>query len=533
MMRNNGWQKTWQSLILFVLVMATGTTAPRLKAAEKAQSTSRRQRPNILFIFSDDHAAQAIGAYGSVINKTPNIDRLASEGMLFRNCFCTNSICAPSRAVVLTGKHSHLNGVPNNREVFDGSQQTLPKLLRAQGYQTAIFGKWHLKSEPTGFDAWEVLPGQGVYYNPNFRTPDGPVEYTGYVTDIITDRTLDWLENRRDPDRPFLLMSQHKAPHRNWMPGPDHLTMYDDTVIPEPPTLFDDYQGRSSWAAQQEMTIADHMRLAVDLKVPPTPDDPNEAHEQYARMMGRLTPEQRARWEAAYGPKNDAFRAANLTGTDLVRWKYQRYLKDYLRCIASVDDNVGRLLDYLDRTGLAENTIVVYSADQGFYLGEHGWYDKRWMYEESLRMPLIVRWPGVVKAGSTDAHLVQNLDFAQTLLAAAGTPEPSGMQGRSFLPLLKGQSPADWRPSIYYHYMEFPAVHMVTRHYGLRTDRYKLIHYYLNGEWELFDLQRDPYELRSLYDDPIYADTVRELKAELVGLREHYGDTAPTTQESR
>ncbi|UCC85136.1 MAG: sulfatase [Gemmatimonadota bacterium] len=466
----------------------------------------RPQPPNIVFIFADDHAAHAIGAYGSRLGDTPNIDRLAREGMLFRNAFVTNSICAPSRAVILTGKHSHLNGVMTNRERFDSAQVTFPRLLQAAGYQTAIIGKWHLKSEPTGFDFWQVLPGQGTYYNPDFRTPAGIVEHTGYVTDIITDKVLEWLESGRDPEKPFLLMYQHKAPHRRWEPGPDQLTFFDDVTIPEPTTLFDDYSGRASAAANQEMTIAEHL-YEDDLKlVPPR----------------QLNEEQLASWNAAYEPKNQEFRDANLSGADLVRWKYQRYLKDYLRTITSIDDNLGRLLTYLDRSGLAENTVVIYSSDQGFYLGDHGWYDKRWMYEESLRMPLIVRWPRVVEPGSDNSDLVQNLDFAETFLEIAGVAVPAEMQGRSLLPLLRGEVPDDWRDAIYYQYFEYPAVHMVRRHYGVRTMRYKLIHYYEIGEWELFDLHNDPEELNSVYGHPDYADVLEELEEMLRRLRERY-----------
>ncbi|MGD8866611.1 MAG: sulfatase [Gemmatimonadales bacterium] len=465
------------------------------------------ERPNILFVFTDDHASHAISAYGSRINETPNIDRLADEGMLFRNAFVTNSICAPSRAVILTGKHSHINGIYTNRESFDSSQVTFTKLLQQAGYQTAIIGKWHLKSDPTGFDYWEVLPGQGVYYNPQFLTPGGDtLQYTGYVTDIITNLALDWLQNGRDPERPFMLMYQHKAPHRRWDPGPEQLTMYDDVTIPEPPTLFDDYEGRSSAAKTQEMTIAHHM-YDEDLKLVPPP---------------QLNEEQLQRWNSAYEPKNEAFRQANLTGDDLVRWKYQRYIKDYLRTIASVDDNLGRMLDYLDESGLADNTVVIYSSDQGFYLGDHGWYDKRWMYEQSLRMPFIVRWPGVVQPGSENTDLVQNLDFAETFLQIAGVDVPADMQGRSLVPLLEGRTPADWRDAIYYHYWEYPAWHMVRRHYGIRTQRYKLIYYYEIDEWELFDLENDPDEMHSVYADPEYADVVADLKARLAQLRSDY-----------
>ena len=494
-----------------VLVATLAAAAVNLTGAARAQGQPASQRPNIIFIFTDDHASHAIGAYGSKINKTPNLDRLAREGMLFRNCFCTNSICAPSRAVIQTGKHSHLNGVIDNRVTFDGKQQTFPKLLQRAGYQTAMIGKWHLKSEPTGFDYWSVLIGQGPYYNPPMKTSNGKVEHTGYTTDIITDLALTWLKDKRDKDKPFMLMYQHKAPHRNWQPGPEHLAMYDDVTIPEPATLFDDWANRTSATHVQEMTVANHLS-DNDLKLKPPKN---------------LTPEQLAKWNAAYDPKNEAFRKANLGGKELVRWKYQRYLKDYLRCIASVDDNVGRLLAYLDESGMAKNTVVIYSSDQGFFLGDHGWYDKRWMYEESLRMPLIVRWPGVAEKGSVNEHLVQNLDFAETFLGMAGVKPPADMQGESIVPLLKGEKPADWRESIYYHYWEFPAVHMVHRHYGVRTDRYKLIYYYLLKEWELFDLQKDPDELKSVYGEPAYADVVKELEAELKRLQAHYKDTDP------
>lgn len=511
---------------LALLVVAGLLVVPA--CAPDSEDTGEAPRPNIIFIFTDDHAAHAVGAYGgplAAVNPTPNIDRLAREGMLFRNAFVTNSICAPSRAVILTGLHSHLNGIYTNRERFDSTQTTFPVFLQQAGYQTALIGKWHLKTEPTGFDHWEVLPGQGQYYNPDFRTPDGMVRETGYVTDLITDKVLDWLGSGRDASKPFMLMYQHKAPHRTWEPGPDHLATYDDVDIPEPPTLFDDYQGRTSAAATQEMSIADHMHLNYDLKVSSEAEGEASGHwmdRSSARRMARMTDEQGAAWNAAYGPKNEAFRAADLQGDDLVRWKFQRYLKDYLRTIASVDDNLGRLLDYLDETGLADNTVVIYNSDQGFYLGDHGWYDKRWMYEESLRSPLVVRWPGVVEAGSENRDLVQNLDFAETFLDLAGVEIPESMQGRSLVPLLKGETPDDWRDGIYYQYYEYPGVHSVRRHYGIRTDRYKLVHYYNLGEWELFDLETDPDELQSVYDDPAYTDTVAMLKQKLDALRAQY-----------
>ncbi len=487
-------------------------------APEAANAAEKTTRPNILFVYCDDHAYQAISAYQSVspyglkLNHTPNIDRLAREGMRFDNCYVTNSICGPCRAVIQTGKYSHANGFFCNGDRFDGTQQTFPKLLQKAGYQTAVVGKWHLGEHmiPQGYDFSEVLIGQGPYYNPPMLRAGKRVQYTGYTTDIITDVALKWLREDRDPDKPFMLMYQHKAPHRNWQPGPRYLTMYDDVTIPEPDTLFDDYSGRGTPARTQDMSIAVTMN-PNDLKlVPPR----------------NLTPKQLEAWNAAYEPKNKAFRKANLRGKDLVRWKYQRYMKDYLRCIAAVDDNLGRVLNYLDETGLADNTVVIYSSDQGFYLGEHGWFDKRWMYEESLRTPLIVRWPRVVKPGSTNADIVSSVDFAETFLDLAGAPVPGDMHGRSLVPLLKDRTPSDWRKTFYFHYYEYPAVHSVRRHYGVADGRYKLIHFYPHAwdprpidEWELFDLESDPKELKSVYGNPKYTEVQERLAKDLQRLR--------------
>lgn len=488
--------------------LATGFAALPSCVSGGRASGKTAERPNIIFIMTDDHASHAMSCYGSKINKTPNLDRIAKDGMLFENSFCTNSICAPCRAVILTGKHSHINGLKDNRLRFDGSQQTFPKILQKAGYQTAMIGKWHLKTDPTGFDYWNVLPGQGKYYNPDMREMGQQKKYVGYVTDIITDHALDWLK-KRDTEKPFCLMYHHKAPHRSWQPGPKHLTMYDDVTMPEPDTLFDDYTGRGRAAKEQDMSIEKTMN-ATDLKLTAPKD---------------LTPEQKKNWDSAYNPKNEAFKKANPQGKDLVRWKYQRYIKDYLRCIASVDDNVGRLLDYLDSSGLAENTVVFYTSDQGFYLGDHGWFDKRFMYEESLRMPLLVRYPKEIKAGSVNKDLVQNLDFAPTFLDFAGAEVPKDMQGESFRKILGGKTPRQWRESIYYHYYEYPAVHSVKRHYGVRTKRYKLIYFYNDiDEWELYDMKKDPDELKNVYDDSDYAKVVKELKTELKRLREKYKD---------
>lgn len=499
------------TIALFIAAFALG-----LITTAETPATETQKRPNILFIFCDDHAYQAISAYQNVsayglsLNQTPNIDRLAKEGMRFDNCYVTNSICGPCRAVIQTGKYSHLNGFLCNGNKFDGTQQTFPKLLQKAGYQTAVVGKWHLGTHmaPQGYDYSEVLIGQGPYYNPPMLRNGERMQHTGYTTEIVTDLALDWLKNQRDQDKPFMLMYQHKAPHRNWQPGPDYLNMYDDVTIPEPDTLFDDYATRATPAKAQDMTIAETM-TPNDLKLT-TPKN--------------LTPEQLAKWVAAYEPKNTVFREANLQGKDLVRWKYQRYMKDYLRCIAAVDDNVGRVLDYLDQTGQADNTVVIYTSDQGFYLGEHGWFDKRWMYEESLRTPLIVRWPGVVKPGSTNDDIVSNLDFAETFLDIAGVEIPADMQGQSLVPILEGKTPADWRECFYYHYYEFPGAHSVRRHYGVTDGRFKLIHYYEPdvNEWELFDVSADPKELNNIYGDSAVASDQARLLKKLKELRVEY-----------
>ncbi len=477
-------------------------------AAAPVAAADPPRRPNIVLIFADDHAWQAISAYGDArkLLHTPNIDRLAREGMRFDRCLVPNSICGPSRATLLTGKYSHQNGFYNNtgQNRFDGSQTTFPKLLQKAGYQTAIFGKWHLVSQPTGFDHWHILPGQGVYYNPPMIKNGQRIKHDGYTTDVITDLSLDWLK-QRDKGKPFLLMLHQKAPHREWEPALRHLGHDKDRQYPEPETLFDDYAGRGMAERQQDMTIAKTMNDR-DVKLKP---------------LTQLTAEQRKVWDAYYNPRNEAFRKANLKGKDLVRWKYNRYLHDYLGCIKAVDESVGRVLKYLDDEGLAKDTLVAYSSDQGFYLGEHGWFDKRWIFEESLRTPLLIRWPGASKAGSVNKNIVSNLDLAETFLEAAGQAIPAEMQGRSLVPLLKGQTPADWRKSFYYHYYEHPAVHSVHRHYGVVTERYKLVYFYEPDAnyWELFDLQKDPREMRSMYGQPEYAEVQKELHTELSRLR--------------
>ena len=492
-------------------VLLTGLLASLLLGGQGVAAET--QRPNILFIFADDLTCQAVSAYGEArrLLDTPHMDRLAKEGIRFDRCLVTNSICGPSRATILTGKYSHRNGFYNNTNSrFDGSQQTFPKLLQAAGYSTAVIGKWHLVSNPTGFDHWHILPGQGLYYNPPMIKNGEPVKHTGYVTDIITDLSLDWLKNR-DRSKPFLLMSQHKAPHREWAPALRHLGWDQDRQYPEPPTLFDDYAGRSKAVRDHDMGL-DRTFTDLDAKLVAPPN---------------MNAEQLREWNAYYAPRNEQFREANLTGKELVRWRYNRYMHDYLACVKAIDENIGRLLEFLEEDGSADNTIVICSSDQGFFLGEHGWFDKRWIFEESLRSPLLARWPGVTPPGTVNGHIVSLLDFAETFLDLAGLPIPGDMQGRSLVPLLRGTPPQDWRTSLYYHYYEFPVPHRVRPHYGVITDRFKLIHYYKPDldDWELLDRQQDPLEVKNFYNDPTYAETVQQLQAELVRLRQVVGDT--------
>jgi N-acetylglucosamine-6-sulfatase len=502
---------------------------------------AQTRRPNIVFIFSDDHALQAIGAYGSRINQTPNIDRIAREGTVFLNSFCANSLCGPSRACIQTGKHSHLNGFLRNGNRFESSQTTFPKLLQQAGYQTAVIGKWHLETDPAGFDFWQVLPGQGSYYNPDLIRMDGSRQrHEGYCTDIITDLSLQWLKQQRDTNKPFLLMCQHKATHRNWAPAARHFDLLRDRDVPEPETLFDDYAGRSALLQENEMSIRGHFFWGHDMKFHGLNQFPKyfvgeTENDEYRRM----TPEQRLAWDRHYEPENRAFleklRAEQLDDEDIVRWKYQRFIKDYLRCIAAVDESVGRILDYLDQSGLAENTIVIYSSDQGFYLGEHGWYDKRWMFEESLKMPLIIRWPHVVPASVRSDAMVQNIDYGPTFLDAAGVRVPAEMQGESLLPVFNNgaRAPAGWRDAIYYAYYENDAVHHVPIHDGVRTNQYKLMFFPRTREWQLFDLAKDPRELHSVHDDPQYADALTGLQKRYRDLRKYYDVNSATIPATR
>jgi len=510
--------------------------------SSQLSAKTKAKQPNILFIFSDDHSLQTLGAYRTRMqdfikkhNITPNIDKIAAQGVVFDNSFVGNSICGPSRASILTGKHSHINGFRANGDKFDSSQWTVAKELQKANYQTAVIGKWHLASLPTGFDDYNILPGQGMYYNPDFisKGSEKPIRKQGYCSDVIGDLTIDWLDKKRDKSKPFFLCSWHKAPHRTWMPHPRHFNLLDGVDVPEPENLFDDYEGRTSSAREQEMTIRDHINIATDVKVTPpfatiSPEKMLEAipktKSQDRVTIGeykRMTLEQKKTWDEYYVPRNEKFRAQNLKGKELTRWKYQAYLKDYIKCIKAMDDNVGRVLDYLKENNLEDNTIVIYSSDQGFYNGEHGWYDKRWMYEESLRNPLIIKWPEVTEPGARCEEMVQNIDYAPTILEAAGIKTPEQVQGKSLVPLLKGKTPEDWRKSILYTYYGRGA-HAVTSHRGVRNERYKLIEFHTKGEWEFYDLDKDPLEMKSEYNNPKYAKIISGMKQELKKLMADY-----------
>jgi len=483
-------------------------------------TAAEAKTPNVVFIFADDLTCQAISAYGDErkLLETPNMDRVAKEGMKFNRCLVTNSICGPSRATIMTGKYSHLNGFYNNsNSQFDSSQVCFPSLLKGAGYSTAMIGKWHLGTDPVGFDYWDILPGQGIYYNPPMISGGQQVKRAGYTTDVISDLSIDWLK-QRDRSKPFMLMSQHKAPHREWAPPLRYLGWDKNRVYPEPPTLFDDYAGRSKAISDHDMGI-DRTFTPLDAKLVPPPN---------------LTEDQRKEWDAYYGPRNKEFNDAKLSGKDLVRWRYNRYMHDYLACVKAVDDAVGKMLDYLQSEGIADETVIIVSSDQGFFLGEHGWFDKRWIFEESLRTPLMIRWPGVVKPGTVSNEIVSLVDFAETFLDIAGQPIPEPMQGKSIVSVLKGETPSDWRKSLYYHYYEFPVPHRVRPHYGVVTDRYKLIHYYTPDvdDWELLDRKADPLEVKNFYDDPAYETTVKELHTELARLKVEVKDDLPTPRKA-
>ncbi|NME68769.1 sulfatase family protein [Flammeovirga aprica] len=522
------------SLLIMTAIMA-------FTSCEKATETAKR--PNILFIMSDDHAYQAISAYGGKLNHTPHIDRLADEGMIFTNACVTNSICAPSRATILTGKHSHINGKIDNLMPFDTTQITFPQIFQQNGYQTAMFGKLHFGNNPKGVDEFMILPDQGYYLNPDFHTPRGDTTIVGYVTDIITDLTLNWLKNKRDESKPFMMMYLHKAPHRPWWPSPEKFEEYTKKQFPEPKSLFDTYQNRGTAAKTAEMNLLTHMMYSHDSKIRPellekmgskvTPVV-EEFQNGFYGPYNRATEEQKKLYNVVLDSINEVFEKEwpTMNDEDKMRWKYQRYMQDYLACISSVDDNVGRVLDYLDESGLAENTIVVYTSDQGFYLGEHGWFDKRFMYDESFKTPLIVRWPDKVKAGTTENEMVQNLDFAQTFLEAAEIKAPQDMQGESLMPLLMAEKEKWNREAVYYHYYEYPSVHMVKRHYGIATKEYKLAHFYYDvDEWELYDRLNDPCEMNNIYHDEKYTDVVNELKEQLDQLKLKYKDSPELAEQ--
>ncbi len=493
--------------------------------------TEEEKRPNIIFIMSDDHAYQAISAYDSDLIKTPNIDRIGEEGMVFNKCFVTNSICSPSRATILTGQYSYITGARDNSfsMKIDSGIVTFPELLQEAGYQTAIVGKWHLRNQPKGFNYFSILSGQGQYYNPNFITLGVDAREHGYATDIITEKAMNWLSGMRDKDKPFCLMVHHKAPHRNWIPDTTDLDEFTED-LPLPETLFDDYSGRGKAASEQMMEIGDNLSLGSDLKVGASEKGPNGNWP--VGEFARMDTAQRNTLMRFYAKEDAKVDTSKMSRKEYVAWKYQRYIKDYLRCIRSVDRNVGRLMDYLEKEGLLENTLIVYTADQGFYLGEHGWFDKRFMYEQSFRTPLLMRYPAMIEAGKTSEAMVMNLDFAPTFLDLAGISKPDYMQGASLVPLFDGRTPDDWRKAVYYHYYEYPGYHAVKRHYGIRTQRYKLIHFYYDiDEWELYDLKKDPNEMYNVFNDPEYQFIKDSLKTQLRELRKHYSDSDSLTNK--
>ncbi|WP_437369876.1 sulfatase family protein [Maribacter litoralis] len=488
------------------------------------------QKPNIVFIMADDHAIQAISAYGHPISKlakTPNIDRIAENGAIFQNSFVTNSICGPSRAVILTGKHSHINGFRQNGDHFNGSQPTLPKMLKQFGYETAVFGKWHLHGYPEGFNHWKIIVDQGNYYNPDFIDNGDTTRIEGYATDIITEDALHWLKQDRTDSLPFFLMVQHKAPHRNWMPALRHTNLYDSVQFPLPDSYFLEFN--KQWAAKEQLqTIYKDMYEGHDLKMTTAYGSTELLNNPWTTDFDRMTPNQRVIWDAAYLKKNNAFHKAKLSDKELAIWKGQRYIQDYMATIAAVDDGVGKILDYLEESGLDENTLVVYTSDQGFWMGENGWFDKRFMYEESFKTPLLMQLPGTIQQGTKIDAMVQNLDFAPTFLDLTGFSNLStDMQGESFVGLLNGTlKDEDFRDVVYYHYYDYPAFHMVKKHYGIRTKRYKLIHFYDDIDtWELYDLEKDPKEKTNLIMDSEYTNILNEMHIKLDSVQRHYGVT--------
>lgn len=494
-----------------------------------------QERPNIIFIMTDDHTTQAMSCYGGNLIETPNMDRIADEGMRFDNCYATNALSGPSRACILTGKFSHKNGFTDNASTFDGSQLTFPKVMRENGYATGVVGKWHLISKPQGFDHWSILLGQneqGNYFKPVFYENGTVVNEDGYVTDVITDKAIEFIDDVHD-EKPFMLMLHHKAPHRNWMPAPRHLGIFNDTVFPEPETLFDDYEGRGEAARSQDMNIENTLDDEWDLKLLTREEilaGDNRLHDVYIRMPEEV----QHKWDSVYAPRIAEYRSGKLQGDELVRWKYQQYMRDYLATAMSVDESIGRVMEYLEEIGELDNTVIVYTSDQGFFLGEHGWFDKRFMYEECLRMPFVIRYPKMIKAGSTSKAICMNVDFGPTFLDLAGIEVPSEMQGRSFRKVLekKGRIPAGWREAAYYHYYEYPAEHSVKRHYGIRTSDCKLIHFYNDiDQWEMYDMKADPQEMRNVYDDPAYAEKRAQMHRILEQVQQEYEDTDPCEKE--
>lgn len=519
------------SILLLGALLIFGSSCQSNKKEKQSDETAQNtktQRPNILFIMADDHAYQAISAYGSELSQlapTPNIDRIAENGALFNHMYCTNSICGPSRAVILTGKHSHENGFRQNGERFDGSQPTLPKKLKSVGYQTALVGKWHLHGHPEGFDYWNIIQDQGHYYNPDFIQMGDTIRIPGYATDIITEDALSWLGDNRDQDKPFFMMLHHKAPHRNFMPPLRYLNEFDSIQFPIPDTYFDPHKNQIA-AQQQLQSIHEDMYEGHDLKLSKGYGSTELSNNPWTNDFDRMTAQQREVWDQAYLPKNNAFWEKDLKGKDLAKWKLQRYLQEYLATVKAVDDGVGKVLDYLEDNGLMENTIVVYTSDQGFYLGEKGFFDKRFMYEESFRMPFMIQYPKEIEAGKVVDALTQNLDFAQTFLDYAGANDSltDGMQGKSFKPLLEGEvSDDDFRDAVYYHYYDYPAFHMVKKHYGIRTKRYKLMHFYDDiDSWEFYDLKQDPKEVHNAIDDKKYAEVIEMMHEKLDSLQKIY-----------
>lgn len=496
-------------------------------AASAVTAQQAQQRPNIVYIMTDDHTAQMMSAYDTRHISTPNLDRIANDGVRFTNSFVANSLSGPSRACMLTGKHSHTNGFLSNEfSTFDASQPTFPKYLQKAGYETALIGKWHLHVYPTGFDHWEIIPGQGDYYQPPFINMQGDtIVHHGYLTNIITDKAIDWMENQRDKSKPFCLLIHHKAIHRNWMADTCDLELYEDVEFELPENFFDKYEGRRA-AAEQEMAIASNhdMDPVYDLKMW-YPGVDSRLTGAYQGIVGRLDPEQRARWDEFYQPIIDKYYADSLSGDSLTVWKYQRYMRDYAKTVASLDRNVGRVLDYLRDHGLDDNTLVVYTSDQGFYMGEHGWFDKRFMYEESLNTPLVMRLPKGYDARGEIDQFVQNIDYAPTFMELAGAAIPADIQGVSLVPLLRGEKPADWRPYVYYHFHEYPAEHMVKRHYGIRTERYKIMHFYNDiDQWELYDLEADPTEMHNLFGAPGMEQVTADMLELLRQAQEQYDD---------